>query len=476
MSSICSGSQECHQQVCEAEARLLVRPRHDEDHCRLLRRRGKPGEVGLKDRYDQYSSEHRVVRRFAPIRVSAAVAVLMMVVGCTAPDREGSEPSTEPGPSVRGTVRPSPSPSPTESAAPDLDPGWETSAGEFALVDAPVEWFTSAGPSQELGTVHVVTAETMVVSVSDLSGDRVLSLGPGSRVELLVPSGQIVQDAYLVGDEVVVTTAAAHTEGFWVTRWDPATGATRTVFEATGDDAWFSETAVAGADLFLTGRGDDDMQCVLRLDLNATDPERTPSAVACAEPGKDVRWLKVTDGSLTFLTGDDETPCPTMHRVRLPGGSPERLAVDGCVSRGIADANLIVWSQPPPVDDDESENYFAAELWAQVDGEVHDLGTAVTGSTAVCGGTLFWTWIDSEAPVEPSQIRRWTPGGSIEVVYRSPDGAGFDAYATSRAFCHGDVIFFQRFGWWGSAGQELMTNVPLAWVPDLDSAGAAPGS
>lgn len=107
---------------------------------------------------------------------------------------------------------------------------------------------------------------------------------------------------------------------------------------------------------------------------------------------------------------------------------------------------------------------------------VHDLGTAVTGSTALCGGTLFWGWIDFEPPVEPSQIRRWTPGGSIEVVYRSPDGAEFDGYATSGVFCHGDVVFFQRFGRWGSAGQELITNAPLAWVPDLNSAGAAPDS
>jgi hypothetical protein len=349
----------------------------------------------------------------------------------------------------------------------------ETTAGEYALVDSPMEWFTSAGPSEELRNVYALTADRMVVTVADASGDRVVVLGAGSRVEHQVPAGQIVQNAFLVGDDVVFDTAAANVDDYWITRWDPATDSTETLYEATGDEAWFSETAVDGTDLYVDVRGPDDTQCLLRLDLNAADPASEATTVACAEPGMNVGWVKITNGALTFLAGDQTTSCPTMYRVMLPDGSPEKLAVDGCVTRGIADASWIAWTEPPPTDADGYENYFDASLRVQADGGVHDLGTAVTGSTAVCDGALYWTWDDMEAPLEPSQIRRWTPEGGVEVVYRSPDGAGLNRYATGGVSCRDGVVAFQRFGWWGSAGQELMTSAPLGWVPELNSAAPA---
>lgn len=79
-----------------------------------------------------------------------------------------------------------------------------------------------------------------------------------------------------------------------------------------------------------------------------------------------------------------------------------------------------------------------------------------------------------EAPLEPSQIRRWTPDRGVEVVYRSPDGSGLNRYATGGVSCRHGVVAFQRFGWWGDAGQELMTSAPLGWVPDLNDAAPAP--
>jgi hypothetical protein len=349
----------------------------------------------------------------------------------------------------------------------------ETTAGEYALVDSPMEWFTSAGPSEELRNVYALTADRMVVTVADASGDRVVVLGAGSREEHRVPAGQILQNAFLVGDDVVFDTAAANVDDYWITRWDPATDSTETLYEATGDEAWFSETAVDGTDLYVDVRGPDDTQCLLRLDLNAADPASEATTVACAEPGMNVGWVKITNGALTFLAGDQTTSCPTMYRVMLPDGSPEKLAVDGCVTRGIADASWIAWTEPPPTDADGYENYFDASLRVQADGGVHDLGTAVTGSTAVCDGALYWTWDDMEAPLEPSQIRRWTPEGGVEVVYRSPDGAGLNRYATGGVSCRDGVVAFQRFGWWGSAGQELMTSAPLGWVPELNSAAPA---
>lgn len=352
----------------------------------------------------------------------------------------------------------------------------ETTAGEYELVDAPMEWFMSAGPSEELRNVYALTEDRMVVTVADASGDRVVVLGAGSRVEHQVPAGQIVQNAFLVGDDVVFDTAAANVDDYWITRWDPATGGTQTLYQATGDEAWFSETAVDGTDLYLDVPGQGDTECIMRLDLDTADPVRGATTVACAEPGMSVGWLKVTNRALTFLAGNQTTNCPAMYRVILPDGGPEKLAVDGCVTRGIADASWIAWTEAPPTDADGYVNYFDADLRVQADGVVHDLGTAVSGSTAVCDGALYWTWDDIKAPLEPSQIRRWTPDVGVEVVYRSPDGARLNRYATGGVSCRDGVVAFQRFGWWGSAGQEFMTSAPLEWAPELNGAGSAPGA
>lgn len=404
-------------------------------------------------------------RRRGSNRACVVLVALALTAGCTGTD------GVDPGPSepARQTSTTSP------SSVPSTNPTREATAGEYDLQDAAMDWFTSAGPSEEVRNVYDLTHDRMVVTVADASGDRVVVLAAGSRAEYQVPTGQIVQNAYLVGDDVVFDTAAADTDDYWITRWEPDTGATQTIYQATGDDAWFSETAVDGTDLYLDVRGDGDTECVARLDLSAPDPVRRASTVACTEPGLRAGWLRVTDGALTFLAGTQSTACPTMYRVTLPAGRPEKLAVDGCVSRGIADANWIVWSEPPPVDADGYANYFDARLRVQTGDGVHDLGAAVTGSTAVCDGALYWTWDDMEAPLEPSQIRRWTPDGGVEVVYRSPDGSGLDRYATSGVSCRDGVVTFQRFGWWGNAGQELMTSRPLDWTPTLNSAGLTPG-
>lgn len=129
----------------------------------------------------------------------------------------------------------------------------------------------------------------------------------------------------------------------------------------------------------------------MRLDLSAPDPVHGASTVACTEPGTRAAWLRVTDGTLTFLAGNQATACPTMERVALPAGTAQQLDVDGCMSRGIADGSWIVWSEPPPVDADGYADCFDASLRVQTDDGTHDLGTAVTGSTAVCGGALYWT-------------------------------------------------------------------------------------
>lgn len=343
-----------------------------------------------------------------------------------------------------------------------------------ALAAQDLPGVTSAGPSEELRSVYDLTPDQMVVTVADTSGERVVVLAAGFRAEHRVPTGQIVQNAYLVGDDVVFDTAAADTDDYRITRWDPDTGGTQNIYQATGDDAWFSETAIDGTDLYLDVRGDGDTECVVRLDLSAPDPAHGASTVACTEPGMRATWLRVTDGTLTFLAGNQATACPTMERVELPTGTSQTLDPAGCVARGIADANWIVWSEPPPVDADGYANYFDASLRVQTDDGVHDLGTAVTGSTAVCDGALYWTWDDMEAPLEPSQIRRWTADRGVEVVYRSPDGSGLNRYATGGVSCRHGVVAFQRFGWWGDAGQELITSAPLGWVPDLNDAAPAP--
>lgn len=58
---------------------------------------------------------------------------------------------------------------------------------------------------------------------------------------------------------------------------------------------------------------------------------------------------------------------------------------------------------------------------------------------------------------EATQIRRWAPGSSVEVVYRSPDQGPTAQYAVSGPMCGPGLVSIMRQGWSSSMPQELLT-------------------
>lgn len=347
-------------------------------------------------------------------------------------------------------------------------------AGDIPVTDALEQWHTAAGPSIELQSVSALTPTRMAVVLADMSGQTVALLGPGTRQVHPVPAGQIVQNVHLVGDSVVFDTAAPDGNDYWITRWSPSSGEVTLLYSSTGALAEFSETALDGTDLYLTAHDDGSRACIKRMDLTEPDPGQHLAIVTCVDPGFNINWPRVTHKVLSYLSGTRERDCAILHRVILPSGPDEVPNVDGRISRGIADDRWVVWTEPPPIDPEAGAAWYKADLRVQVGGTRYDLGAANAGSTRVCGRALYWTWNDPEPPMEPEQIRRWAPGGPVEVLYRSPDRSGLDAYATSSVTCWDGGVGFQRFGWWGSAGQEFLTNTALDWTPDLDPAGPPP--
>jgi hypothetical protein len=400
-------------------------------------------------------------------RASVALATLALASACTP-----AHDDRQPGPTASTTQSPTASiPEPSPTASPSH--GVAQTAGDAPLVDALEAWTTLAGPSDEMLTVTPMTATRIGAVVQDGSGQQSLVLlGPGTRVGHEVPAGQIIQHIYPVGDDIVFDTGEDITGHYWISRWNPESDEVDLLYSSTGADPEWSESAIQGTRLYLTSRGHDGTDCVKEMDLTSPTPGDELTEIACVAPGVNIGWLIVTGHTLSFLSGDPTAnECPALHRVRLPDGQDEVVAVDGCISRGFIEDSWAVWTEPPPIGPSGSVD-FAAELRVQVDGEMQTLGTAVNGSTVICDDSLLWTWYDAEPPIGPSEIRRWKPGGPVEVLYRSPDRSVLEAYSTSTPTCASGAVGFQRFGWHGDSGQEYLMDRDLGWTADVHPSGS----
>ncbi|MDO8105953.1 hypothetical protein Q6348_01935 [Isoptericola sp. b441] len=343
-------------------------------------------------------------------------------------------------------------------------------------MDALADWARAAGPSDELSRVEVVTKEQIVAILNDTGNGEVLAIfGPGTRMTHQVPAGRIIQSAYLIDGKVVFGLGEDGTEDFWVDRWDPTSDTVDVLYESTGEDSAWSETAVDGSTMYLTAPGPNQAYCVRRMDLSVAEPRLDPDPVACVDADSDLGWLQLYEHTLSFQTLASDADCATVHRISLPDGRDEVVDIDGCVSRDIVGRDWVVWTEPP-VEDPEmggSTNFFDVPLRVRVGGTTYDLGSAVAGSTVICDGWLYWDREDFDPPISPEEIRRWRPGGPTQVVYVSPEAA--DGYATSIPLCGPGVLGVQRMGGWANAGQEFLTTPTLGWTAGLHPAAGASG-
>ena len=96
----------------------------------------------------------------------------------------------------------------------------------------------------------------------------------------------------------------------------------------------------------------------------------------------------------------------------------------------------------------------AGEFFASADGSFFDLGAGTTGTLTWCGDSAYFVR-DSQQDVDKARLLRWTPEGTLEVVYESP-GEGEAFLAEPR--CAGSALSVSAFGEGGD--EQVWAKVP----------------
>lgn len=405
-----------------------------------------------------HSSGHRA-RRGRSATLVVALATTLLGSGC---DASGPAAPSEPA-SVTTTAGTGPSRTGTGS------PG---AAATPAVVDALADWGAVAGPTAELLAVTGFRPDAFTATLKAGAGEdeAVAIFRDGQRLVHPAGPGFIVQDIFLVGDDVVFGVANEDKGEFDVYRWDGTAATPEALIESTGTDWWWSETAVIGTTLYYSTA---HAACIEAMDLSRPNPREHVTQVACAAPGEELSRLFAQDSVLSYLSSAPTADCYVMYRVVSPGSSPERVQGPGCIAQGVADAHIAAWNEAPIPDTNGYSNWFDVPLHGVVDGREIDLGRGGAGSEIICDGRLYWTKEGDAAGA--AEVRRWRPGGPIEVIYRSPDeDTTVHAYATSRPTCSGGLVGIQRSGWWAYGGDEFLTTPPLGWTANLKPAAPRP--
>ncbi|HEX7589383.1 MAG TPA: hypothetical protein VF362_00200 [Demequinaceae bacterium] len=181
---------------------------------------------------------------------------------------------------------------------------------------------------------------------------------------------------------------------------------------------FWPEYAVMGSDLYLTAeRG--DLSCIDRLDLTSASPLATAKQMSCGVAGSLLFSPSLDEGTLVFGERPASDECTTeLRRVDLASGAETVVDSGPCAFMGLGSAAFSAWTQVPP-DRSAPNAWNAAPLWADVGGDVTQVGETVANSPIACGGALYFVGGGSAE----SRLKRWEPGGEAVTVYRAPPGA-----------------------------------------------------
>lgn len=322
-------------------------------------------------------------------------------------------------------------PAPPPTSIPTGDPG-----GVLPVVDALAEWRTVAERSSEAIVYYPFAADTYAALLHHADGYAVGIVRPGSSATLPIDDGWTSQEPFRVGESLVFGEANEDAGTYRIRRWDGRAVEAEVVYES---DYW-SEAVVIDATLFLTV-AEDGRICIDAIDMTAADPSATLAQVWCPEGGSEPWWLKSEDSALSFLSGADRE-CATAHRLDPADLTVTDVEEPGCISRGIATRDLVVWTEPPVPDEAGYENWFDTQMRALADGTLVELGSAVAGSPTACNGAIYWLH-----QTTGTEVRRWRPGDeTVQVVYRSAVGGGTDAYTLGAPTCVAGTVTVNVLG------------------------------
>jgi hypothetical protein len=343
--------------------------------------------------------------------------------------------------------------------------------GAYPLADDLLPLVPLLRPSPSASQILDFAPKGLLVERTSPEGGSLVSfVGPSGRwSDYPLADAEIPQAALIIDDGVVLSTVSDIDGAFKLVMWAPGTGAVETVRESSGENADWSQIAVGGRHVYLT-RYVGERSCLARLDLDTPSSWVDPGTLYCAEDGAGIWSPTVTDdGTVSFTVVPASDGCGSLFRL-VPGAvTPDKVEGTGCVDRGVASKDLVLWNAAPPMAPSGQALWQDAPIFTLVDGVQIALGTGSEGAIAVCGGAAVWlTSGDSEA-VDRSEYRRYVPGDAqIDVIYRSPAAAdGKDAYETALPQCDSGVVGIQRrtnntvipdflvgvdFGWSAAAG------------------------
>lgn len=175
-------------------------------------------------------------------------------------------------------------------------------------------------------------------------------------------------------------------------------------------------------------------------------------------------WLpglpQLAGGTLSVMDNQNSRPhCRHQLVVDVDGGRPTRAAERAPCTPfdGVATAGFTVHTELAP----NASNYDRAALVAASrTGPLLPLGLGAAGSLRVCRGWAYWhIRFGSSTEDATEEIRRWRPGSTVQVVYRTPRAVNNGWVGTTRVSCHGGQLMLAR-AWTGGGperGQQILT-------------------
>ena len=365
------------------------------------------------------SSTSEVVRRLL-----AATAAGLALTACTT--SESSTPP-EPTPSPQSTE---PSTSPTDTGGP-VDPTTDL-----------LDWRQVRGSVDD--TVTRSSSFTVTVSadnqVARIEGPQSLELGSGGRISV---------STVLVDEQRVVVVFEDNLEK----RGDEATiidvsGGTATLDESSSPPTTVGGTWAMGQETLVHATTPDDgTYCLATVSLESGQGD----SPWCAEARHGFSGAVISDAGLSVRSFDDHRPASCATLLAIDGA--DATPFDGVTEcRGWDAVRLddgAVWSEVANPNRQED-----AVFHARVGDTTYDLGPGTTGSLVWCSGGAYFVR-DPQADADPARLMRFTPDGTLAVVYESASqGNAF----LSVPRCGGDAITLTSYG---EQGDEQVT-APLS--------------
>ena len=373
----------------------------------------------------------------------AALAAALVLAGCSADGAPGTGAGASESPTSSATTSEpasTPQSGETESEGAQLAGG---TAQDPAVVEPTtnlLEWTPVTGP-----TSSTVTRSGPWTLTINQAGTRASVEDSDWRARFVEGGRQSISDAMIAGDWAVLVVqdrletrpAEAH-----VVRLGSQSGR----FTLDGSSEVPTTTggtwALGDGTLVHPTIGPGGTYCLATVDLEKQSSERT----WCAERRHGFNGARVTPEGTSLMTFDDQQPsCRTVVEVAGDDVVPFE-GVEDCLGwEGVLIDDGAVWSVVPKANRIEEARYYA-----RMGDDYFDLGPGTSGTLVPCAGAAYF----SQDPVrdgEPARLLRWTPQGTLEVVYETP-GRG-PAFLTEPR-CGDDRITLTALG---ESGDEQVT-------------------